>query len=74
NKYLLETSLGQLEEKLQPSQFYRINRQLLVNIDAVLKVHQWLGGRLKLELSLPAEAETLVSRERVGGFKEWLGE
>jgi len=74
NKYLLETSLGQLEEKLQPSQFYRINRQLLVNIDAVLKVHPWLGGRLKLELSLPAEAETLVSRERVGGFKEWLGE
>lgn len=74
NKYLLETTLSQLEEKLQPNKFYRVNRQLLVNIDAVVKVHSWLGGRLKLELSLPSEAETLVSRERVGGFKEWLGE
>jgi DNA-binding LytR/AlgR family response regulator len=74
NKYLLETTLSQLEEKLQPNKFYRINRQLLVNIDAVVKVYNWLGGRLKLELSLPAEAETLVSRERVNGFKEWLGE
>jgi DNA-binding LytR/AlgR family response regulator len=74
NKYLLETNLSELEEQLQPNKFYRINRSLLVNIDAVKKVHTWLGGRLKLELSLSATAETIVSRERVNGFKEWLGQ
>lgn len=74
NKYLLENNLSQLEEQLDPGRFYRINRNLVVNIEAVKKVHTWLGGRLKLELSLTANAETVVSRERVNGFKDWLGQ
>jgi DNA-binding LytR/AlgR family response regulator len=74
NKYLLESNLSQLEEQLQPNKFYRINRQLLVNIEAVDKVHTWLGGRLKLELLPAMKADTVVSRERVNGFKEWLGQ
>lgn len=72
-KYLLENNLGQLEEQLQPSSFYRINRHLLVNIEAVTKVHTWLGGRLKVEIAPATTAETVVSRDRVNGFKEWLG-
>jgi DNA-binding LytR/AlgR family response regulator len=74
NKYLLENNLSQLEEQLQPNKFYRINRHLLVNIEAVKKVHTWLGGRLKLELLPSTQADTVVSRERVNGFKEWLGQ
>ncbi|MEO5945048.1 MAG: LytTR family DNA-binding domain-containing protein [Ferruginibacter sp.] len=72
-KYLLESNLSQLEKFLQPNNFYRINRHLLVNIEAVKKVHTWLGGRLKLEISPVTTSETIVSRERVNGFKEWLG-
>ncbi|MEP7256385.1 MAG: LytTR family DNA-binding domain-containing protein [Ferruginibacter sp.] len=73
-KYLLGNNLSQLEEQLQPNNFYRINRHLLVNIEAVKKVHTWLGGRLKLEVTPLTTAETIVSRERVNGFKEWLGQ
>ncbi len=73
SKYLLESNLSQLEEQLQPAHFYRINRHLLVNIEAVKKVHTWLGGRLKVEIAPATTAETVVSRERVNGFKEWLG-
>ena len=74
NKYLLETNLSQLEAQLQPNKFYRINRHLLVNIEAIKKVHTWLGGRLKLELLPATTAETVVSRERVNSFKDWLGQ
>lgn len=74
NKYMLESNLSQLEEQLQPNKFYRINRHLLVNIEAVSKVHTWLGGRLKLELLPSTTSDTVVSRERVNGFKEWLGQ
>jgi DNA-binding LytR/AlgR family response regulator len=72
-KYLLESNLSELEVQLQPASFFRINRNLLVNIEAVKKVHTWLGGRLKLEILPTTAAETIVSRERVNGFKEWLG-
>ncbi len=73
-KYLLESNLTQLEEQLSPAQFYRINRHLLVNIESVKKVHTWLGGRLKIEVLPTTTAETIVSRERVNGFKDWLGQ
>ncbi len=72
-KYLLENNLSQLEEQMKPESFFRINRHLLVNIEAVKKVHTWLGGRLKVEILPATTAETIVSRERVNGFKEWLG-
>jgi DNA-binding LytR/AlgR family response regulator len=58
---------------LKLEMFFRINRHLIVNIEAVKKVHVWLGGRLKLEVCPVTTAETIVSRERVNGFKEWLG-
>ncbi len=74
NKYLLENNLSQLEEQLQPNKFYRVNRHLVVNIEAVSKVYTWLGGRLKLELLPATNSDTVVSRERVNGFKEWLGQ
>jgi DNA-binding LytR/AlgR family response regulator len=74
NKLLLETNLSLLEKQLPPHRFYRINRQLTVNIEAIKKIHTWLGGRLKLELSPPAIADAVVSRERVNAFKSWLGE
>jgi DNA-binding LytR/AlgR family response regulator len=73
-KHLLETNLTQLEEQLSPQQFFRINRHLVVHINAVKKVHTWLGGRLKVELAIPSDADTVVSRDRVNGFKQWLGQ
>ncbi len=73
NKYLLENNLSQLEEQLEPGRFFRINRHLVVNIDAVSKVHSWLGGRLKIEMNPSVAIDTVVSRERVNEFKDWLG-
>jgi DNA-binding LytR/AlgR family response regulator len=73
NKFMLENNLLQLETQLSPDKFFRINRHLLVNIESVKKIHTWLGGRLKLELQPASSADTVVSRERVNSFKEWLG-
>jgi len=73
NSYLLDHTLQQLEGCLDPRSFFRMNRQLLVNIESIKKVHTWLGGRLKVELALATNLDTVVSRERVNGFKEWLG-
>ena len=73
NSYLLDINLHDLESTVDPRQFYRVNRQLLVNIEAIRRVHTWLGGRLKLEVLPATQADTIVSRDRVNGFKDWLG-
>jgi DNA-binding LytR/AlgR family response regulator len=73
NSHLLDNNLNQLETLLDPRQFYRVSRHLLVNIESIKKIHTWLGGRLKLELTPAAHTDTVVSRERVNEFKDWLG-
>ena len=46
---------------------------MILHIDAISKVHSWAGHRLQVELKAAALADTVVSREKVAAFKEWLG-
>ncbi len=71
-RYALDQSLEQLEGMLNPTQFFRINRNMLVSHQAIEQIHNHFNGRLKLALFPPREEEILVSRERVLNFKNWL--
>ena len=73
NKYILDNTLSDLETELSPRLFFRINRNLIVHIEAISKVHSWAGNRLQVELKAAALADTVVSREKVAAFKDWLG-
>ena len=73
NKYILDNTLSTLENEISPRLFFRINRNLIVHIDAISKVHSWAGNRLQVELKGATQVDTVVSRERVTAFKEWLG-
>jgi DNA-binding LytR/AlgR family response regulator len=70
-KYELNYSLGQLEEMLDPTQFFRVSRQSIVHIDSVQQATVYSNARLKLQL-VDGE-ETVVSRERVADFRSWMG-
>ncbi len=71
-KFPVEYSLDQLEEILDPFLFFRINRKYLVTVDAVIEIHAYFNSRLLLKIIPKPEEEVIVSRERVGKFKEWL--
>ena len=71
-KHIVEYTLDQLEACLDPRQFFRINRRMLVRADAIGKISNWFNSRLKVELLLPGEEAEAVSRERVAEFKQWL--
>jgi DNA-binding LytR/AlgR family response regulator len=72
-RYLLETPLAELEHELDPAQFFRANRQLLVAATAVARFSAVGKGRLKLELRPGLASEVLVSQERAAAFRAWLG-
>ena len=72
-KYITEYRIEKLEVMLNPARFFRINRSYIVSLNSVKQIHAWFGNRLKLYLDPEAEAEILVSRERVRRFKTWLG-
>lgn len=73
-KYLVEYTLEELESMLDPQQFFRINRSLLIAFKSVEQIHPYFGNRLKLFLDPAMEKEILVSREKVNDFKRWLGQ
>ncbi|MEO1262442.1 MAG: LytTR family DNA-binding domain-containing protein [Bacteroidota bacterium] len=71
-KHIIEYTLDQLEDMLDPSVFFRINRQVIVRPEAIQKIATWFNSRLKLELSPHYETNSVVSRDRVNNFKAWL--
>jgi len=71
--YDVEYSLDQLQHLIDPDHFFRINRNFLVNINAVSKMVAYSSNRIKLELQPEFKSEDLiVSREKVTDFKKWM--
>ncbi len=72
-RYLMDKSLTELSPRLPPRQFFRINRQLIVNIDFIKDIAQYSNSRLKITLPHFNQTKSLiVSRERVKKFRAWL--
>lgn len=70
--YAISNSLDQLEEILDPSKFFRISRKYIVAFKAIKDIVGYSNSRLLLRLEANASDELIISRERVGQFKEWL--
>jgi DNA-binding LytR/AlgR family response regulator len=71
-RYPVDYTLDQLESLVDPSQFFRINRKAIVNINHIEKVSTYFNNRLKISSPLLNDEEGIVSRDRVAEFKQWL--
>ena len=69
---VLDYTLDQLEEMMNPSLFYRINRKYLVSAGAIQDIVSYSNSRLKLVLKGSQDHDVIVARERVQDFKNWL--
>lgn len=65
-------TLEEIEEQLDPRNYFRLNRQFIVHIDAIKSIHNYFNGKLKVQLYKQTSAEIVVSRERAPFFKTWL--
>lgn len=71
-EYPINESLKELADQLDPQQFFRINRQFMLNFDAITEMHQYPKGRVKLDLNPAPDDLVIVSVERSKEFKAWL--
>ena len=71
-RYLIDYTLDQLEEILQPKEFFRINRKIIIHIKSIEKVDAYFNGRLAVSSRQLEADKRIVSRERVNDFKKWL--
>lgn len=71
-KYKLDQTLDILEEMLNPSDFFRINRQCIVSRKAIKEISYYFSGRFKLNIYPHDNADFTVSKSRVASFRKWM--
>jgi DNA-binding LytR/AlgR family response regulator len=73
-KHLISYTLEELENILNPKEFFRISRKFIVRADAIAEVKGLISAKLEVKLQQSTEHELAVSRERAQEFKEWLNQ
>lgn len=71
-EHILDLSLNRLEEQLDPSMFFRVNRQMIINLDAIDQVIPSFKGKIRVMVHPPFKSDIIISEGRVSAFKLWL--
>lgn len=73
-RYMIDFStLDEVEDLLDPKQFYRANRQYIINIEAIKTVKPQENSKLTVTLKEPLhKIEIDMSREKAPAFKKWV--
>lgn len=71
-KFIVDFTLDQIQEAIDPKLFFRINRKYLIHINGIKDIITYSNSRLKLELHHFNADDLIVSREKVTLFKQWL--
>jgi len=72
-KFVVDYTMDELEDMLDPEKYFRISRSFYVSINSIEKIDDYFGNRLILQLKPAVDKEALVSREKVTDFKKWMG-
>lgn len=69
--FATDKTLDALMDQLDPTKFYRVNRQFVVAHAAICDISFWLLGKLKLNLTVSTPESVIVPKAKVPEFKEW---
>lgn len=72
NRFVINNTMENLETELNPKDFFRLSRKIIVHADVIEQIKPYHNNRLKLQLKgVAASDEMIISRERVADFKQW---
>lgn len=72
--FIVDLKLEELEHELNPNEFFRANRQILINRSAIVKFSSYFNGRMILYLSPNFEEEIIVSKANSRRLKNWINQ
>jgi DNA-binding LytR/AlgR family response regulator len=70
-QFMVDENLGELEARLDPKSFFRINRKLIANIKAIERFKPD-NGKIAITLNPAMKEEIHVSKETAPDFREWI--
>lgn len=71
-RYPLFKTMSEIETTIDPALFFRINRQVLLNKNAIKEVRPYFNRKVIVRLDIKVEEKLIVSRLKVKEFMNWL--
>jgi len=71
-EYPVNFSLESLKEQLNPDSFFKVNRQIIINIETIQKVHSFFNGKLRLETKPALSEDIVIGKDKAAAFRRWL--
>ncbi|RPA69440.1 LytTR family transcriptional regulator [Cyclobacteriaceae bacterium YHN15] len=73
-RYLMDLSLDKIEKKVSPSDFFRINRQVLIHRQVIKGFRRIENGKLMVELDKEEDPlpDLTISRTKAPSFRAWF--
>ena len=70
--YKFDHTLDDLQQLLDPGQFFRANRQFIISRKAIKDIDLWFNSRLSVNLNVTVPEKIIVSRGRITEFRNWF--
>ena len=70
--YACQYTMDQVEGMLDPHQFYRANRQFIINREAIQNVQHYFNRRLAITTSCPTPERIIISKVKATDFLQWM--
>jgi len=71
-RYTIFRPLSEIETELNPLDFFRINRQTLINRQAVKEIQPYFNRKMSVHISVKLPETLVVSRLKVPEFMKWM--
>ncbi|SEW08183.1 two component transcriptional regulator, LytTR family [Chryseobacterium wanjuense] len=71
-QFQLSQSLGQVAEQVSEKQFFRINRQYLINFKAIKEMEHYFQRKILVKLTIETPEKLLINKEKTHSFFTWL--
>lgn len=72
NIYFMNDTLEDIYRQLDPKQFYRANRQQIINRSVIKDISTWFGNKVLVNLKISVPEKITISKGRASDFKKWL--
>ena len=72
-KYITDyRSLDEVEELVDPAQFFRANRQHIVSLPYIASMHSDEAGKIHLKMKQSGCDDIIISKEKAAAFRRWV--
>ncbi|HEY0176576.1 MAG TPA: LytTR family DNA-binding domain-containing protein [Pedobacter sp.] len=71
-QFVVHHTMEQLEIMLNPKQFFKANRQFIINRDIILDVEHYFNRRLVVKVNCEPPEKIIISKIKANDFLEWI--